>query len=62
MCSFAHGQAELRKIGDPMPESFPGRNNVGALLSNYKTQICRNFKESGQCKFLDNCCYAHGEE
>ena len=35
---------------------------MGALLSNYKTQICRNFKETGVCKFAYNCCYAHGEE
>ena len=43
MCSFAHGIKEKRNINDPMPEDFPGRQNVGQLLSNYKTQICRNF-------------------
>jgi len=62
MCSFAHGMHELRKISDPMPAYFPGRNNVGALFSNYKTQICRNFQETGSCKFENYCCYAHGKE
>lgn len=45
-----------------MPEDFPGRNNVGALFSNYKTQICRNFQETGTCKFENYCCYAHGSD
>ena len=29
MCSFAHGSKEKRNINDPMPEDFPGRQNVG---------------------------------
>lgn len=61
MCSFAHGAHERRNINDPLPDDFPGRQNVGALLSNYKTQICRNFEETGLCKFSINCVYAHGK-
>jgi hypothetical protein len=61
MCSFAHGYHEKRNMNDPMPNDFPGPDIVGALHSNYKTQICKNFQESGFCKFSNNCCFAHGE-
>ena len=27
---------------------------------NYRTQLCRNFMETGQCEFNDDCAYAHG--
>lgn len=26
----------------------------------YKTQLCRNFKETGQCQYGDHCKFAHG--
>jgi len=45
-----------------MPKNFPGRNAVGALHSNYKTQVCKNFEQTGQCKFATNCCFAHGDD
>lgn len=61
-CSFAHGEPEKRGINDPMPDYYPGRHYVGAVHSNYKTQICRNFVQTGVCKFQDNCCFAHGDE
>ena len=44
-----------------MPENYPGRHYVGAVHSNYKTQVCRNFEQTGICKFQDNCCFAHGD-
>jgi len=27
---------------------------------NYKTQLCRNFMDTGNCEFDDECAYAHG--
>ena len=44
-----------------MPDYYPGRHYVGAVHSNYKTQVCRNFMQTGVCKFQENCCFAHGE-
>ena len=28
----------------------------------YKTELCRNFMETGYCEFDDDCAYAHGIE
>ena len=60
-CSFAHGVQERRSEHDPLPESFPGIENVGAVHSNYKTRICKNFEFHGSCKFGDHCGFAHGQ-
>lgn len=45
-----------------MPVNYPGRHYVGAVHSNYKTQVCRNYEQTGVCKFQDNCCFAHGAD
>jgi hypothetical protein len=29
--------------------------------NNYKTQRCKYFDDTGNCKFGKNCSYAHGE-
>jgi hypothetical protein len=30
--------------------------------SNYKTRLCRNWQEHGECSFGDCCNFAHGSE
>jgi hypothetical protein len=44
-----------------LPKTFPGKQYIGVLHSNYKTQYCNNFKTLGHCKFGINCCFAHGD-
>lgn len=71
-CHFAHGQAELRKISDPLPpqkdltntdnkspQNFSGYS-VPPTVSNYKTIQCKFF-EKGHCKYGGNCSFAHGD-
>ena len=60
-CSFAHGDFEKRNVKDPLPQTFPGKEYIGAVHSNYKTQICKNFETNGSCKYGNMCCFAHGE-
>ncbi|ORX43179.1 hypothetical protein DM01DRAFT_1266445, partial [Hesseltinella vesiculosa] len=28
----------------------------------YKTELCRNWSETGACRYLEKCQYAHGVE
>ena len=57
-CQFAHGNHELRRWTDPLPEKFDDKS-LGAVHSNYKTSACRNFHETGQCKFGASCSFFH---
>ena len=47
---------------DPLPTSFPGKEKVGAVHSNYKTQMCKVWAEHNSCKFGNLCCFAHTSE
>ena len=60
-CSFAHGHHEIRRREDPLPESGASIQ-VGLLLNNYKTQMCRNMETEGVCPFGDHCVYAHSRQ
>ena len=69
-CNYAHGKHELRNKDDvsQIDHSFLQPIPVDIQLkmmhipySNYKTQRCKFFDESGSCKFGQNCSYAHGD-
>ena len=38
----------------------PSQSAVAAA-TRYKTELCRSFQESGQCKYGDKCQFAHGQ-
>ena len=40
-----------------------GNNNYGDQESNpmFKTSLCNNFMQQGECKFENSCRFAHGE-
>lgn len=59
-CQFAHGPEELRQPGDPLPKNF-GQTALGAVHSNFKTERCRIFHETGECKWGENCSFYHTE-
>lgn len=44
-----------------MPNNF-GKTALGAVHSNYKTEPCKNFQETGECKFGEGCSFFHNEE
>jgi len=60
-CQFAHGPEELRQSNDPLPEHF-GKHALGAIHSNYKTMPCKNFLETGECKFGEGCSFYHNDK
>ena len=75
LCSFAHGRSELRHYTDvsitktpltsfqPLPKDFNAKKDkLGAQHSNYKTQLCMNFMETGCCAFDTACVFAHGTD
>ena len=60
-CQFAHGPNELRQSNDPLPKNF-GKTALGAVHSNYKTEPCKNFHATGECKFGEGCSFFHDDE
>jgi hypothetical protein len=76
-CNFAHGSEELRVPSEAVSgrKSAEGSDvsetastcssvDLNALLGlpDYKTRICRNFQQTGACKYGDRCNFAHGKE
>jgi len=70
ICQYAHGDQELRKPSQHQPMAVQGphlKQNYNQSYLNsysnspqYKTQICKNFQDSGHCDFGSHCQFAHG--
>ncbi|CAG8609090.1 10403_t:CDS:2 [Ambispora gerdemannii] len=59
ICQFAHGENELQRF---KPYFIHKINNLQVEKSAlYKTEICRNWKEKGTCRYGTKCQFAHGE-
>ena len=41
-----------------MPKNF-GKTALGAVHSNYKTEPCKNWTKTGECKFGEGCSFFH---
>ena len=59
-CQFAHGDFDIRKCNDPLPQNMPQYQKMNYNF-NYKTLKCKFYEEKGECKNQDGCNYAHGD-
>ena len=76
-CHFAHGQDEMRKPNDPLPQNTPyinpntqnkqqqamGMNPMmtGAPNMNNFKTVVCKYWEQGKCNYGSNCTFAHGQ-
>ncbi|MBN3281511.1 Z36L3 protein, partial [Polyodon spathula] len=55
------GFGGAKTLAVPPPPGFPPLSAQTPLPSNrYKTELCRSYEESGICKYLNKCQFAHG--
>ncbi|MGH0140962.1 UNVERIFIED_CONTAM: hypothetical protein FKN15_076535 [Acipenser sinensis] len=55
------GFGGAKTLSVPPPPGFPPLSAQTPLPSNrYKTELCRSYEESGICKYLSKCQFAHG--
>ena len=56
-CVYAHTEDEIRSI-----DNGGGTANypAAAMRPGYKTSLCKNFSEGGECSFGPKCTFAHG--
>lgn len=57
ICSTGSGSQGIR---DRRTLPAPPKHNVMYHESRYKTEICRQFDEIGECEYGDRCLFAHG--
>jgi hypothetical protein len=56
-CHFAHGEHEVRREEDPLPNEYVDEVKTQQLnyftipYCNYKTVMCRLLEETGFCKY-----------
>lgn len=48
-----------RSVSEPFPMSQVGKKLVNQ--TRYKTELCRQYEEKGQCRYGDKCQFAHGD-
>lgn len=47
-----------RSISEPIHQKLVDKKSVN--LTRYKTELCRQFEEKGQCQYGEKCQFAHG--
>ncbi|GAX78755.1 hypothetical protein CEUSTIGMA_g6192.t1 [Chlamydomonas eustigma] len=54
-CTFAHGQHELRSVGQMSNTPMEKRPEI------HKTKLCLKFIQTGSCQYGARCTFAHGQ-
>lgn len=65
VCNFAHGEDDLRAEATLLVMSSAAANPASDRASAegadlFKTRMCKNFEQTGYCKFNNKCHFAHG--
>ena len=67
-CQFAHGRADQRVTGkvsdfcaNLSEEEKQERIKKAEKAPEYKTKLCQNFEDRGDCEFKELCLFAHGK-
>jgi len=67
ICQYAHGDQEIRKPSHDVGSGAAARSNYNQTYlssqyksAQYKTQLCKNYQDTGHCDFATQCQFAHG--
>lgn len=63
-CQFAHGFQELKSSmnnGTPQMNVDPNKPKIAPNPSNFKIVKCKNWENTGSCKYGTVCTFAHGD-
>jgi len=61
-CVYAHTETEIRSIDNGGAAAAGAANYPAAMRPGYKTSLCKNFSEAGECSFGPKCTFAHGSK
>lgn len=56
---FSVPQKLDRSVSEPFPTSQVGKKLINQ--ARYKTELCRQYEEKGQCRYGEKCQFAHGD-
>ena len=59
-CHFAHGNHELRSKEEELPLEMKYKM-MKIPYNNFKTRVCKYYKNNEACLFGKNCTFAHGD-